>query len=85
MGDAEQIISDAMGDKEAMDNLQKLHDDEDDSYAKSTIKDYMDRLAKEGLFTMQRDIAMKDNAGPQESAEADPNIARMQELINYRS
>ena len=85
MTDAEQIISDAMGDKEAMDNLQKLYDDEDDSYAKSTIKDYMDRLAKEGLFTMQRDIAMADNAGPQESAEADPNIARMQELINYRS
>ena len=78
MGDAEAIISDASGDKEAMDNLQKLHDDEDDAYAKSTIKDYMSRLEKEGLFRMQRDIAMADNAGPEESV--DPTIARIKDL-----
>lgn len=78
MGDAEAIISDASGDKEAMDNLQRLHDDEDDAYAKSTIKDYMSRLEKEGLFRMQRDIAMADNAGPEESV--DPTIARIKDL-----
>ena len=59
-----------------------MHDDQDDSYAKSTVKDYIDRLEKEGLGKMQRDIAMADNAGPQESA--DPTIARMQELIKYQ-
>ena len=78
MGDAEAIISDASDDKEAMDNLQKLHDDEDDAYAKSTIKDYMSRLEKEGLSRMQSDIAMADNAGPEESV--DPTIARIKDL-----
>jgi len=78
MGDAEAIISDASGDKEAMDNLQRLHDDEDDAYAKSTIKDYMSRLEKEGLFRMQRDIAMADNAGPEESV--DPTLSRIKHL-----
>ena len=64
MGDAENIISQASGDKEAMDDLQRLHDDEDDSYAKSVIKDYMSQLEKEGLFRMQRDIAMQENKTP---------------------
>ena len=85
MTDAEAILSDASSDEEAKANLQRLHDEQDDSYAKSTVKDYIDRLEKEGLGKMQRDIAMADNAGPQESAETDPNIARMQELINYRN
>ena len=64
MGDAENIISQASGDKEAMDDLQRLHDEEDDSYAQSTIKDYMSRLEKEGLFRMQRDLAMQENKTP---------------------
>ena len=64
MGDAENIISQASGDKEAMADLQRLHDDEDDSYAKSVIKDYMSQLEKEGLFRMQRDIAMQENKTP---------------------
>ena len=82
MTDAEAILSDASSDEEAKAELQRLHDDQDDSYAKSTVKDYIDRLEKEGLGKMQRDIAMADNAGPQESA--DPTIARMQELIKYQ-
>jgi hypothetical protein len=84
MTDAEAILSDASSDEEARAELQRLHDDQDDSYAKSTVKDYIDRLEKEGLGKMQRDIAMADNAGPQESAETDSNIARMQELIKYQ-
>ena len=47
-----------------MADLQRLHDDEDDSYAKSVIKDYMSQLEKEGLFRMQRDIAMQENKTP---------------------
>lgn len=85
MGDAEKIISDASSDEEAKADLQKLHDMQDDSYAKSTVADYIARLEKEGLGAMQSKLAMADNAGTQESAEADTNIARMQELINYRS
>jgi hypothetical protein len=83
MGDAEKIISDASSDEEAKADLQKLHDMQDDSYAKSTVADYIARLEKEGLGAMQSKLAMADMAG--ESTETDPNIARMQELINYRN
>ena len=84
MGDAENIISQASGDKEAMDDLQRLHDEEDDSYAQSTIKDYMSRLEKEGLFRMQRDLAMQENKTPGHShydkESVDPILLRIKDL-----
>jgi hypothetical protein len=90
MGDAEKIISDASSDEEAKADLQKLHDMQDDSYAKSTVADYIARLEKEGLGAMQSKLAMADMAGesteeaidPQ--AQTNPELARMKELISYK-
>ncbi len=90
MGEAESIISDASSDEQAKADLQKLHDMQDDSYAKSTVADYIARLEKEGLSAMQRELAMADMAGEstQEAidpqAQTNPELARMKELISYK-
>ena len=90
MGEAESIISDASSDEQAKADLQKLHDMQDDSYAKSTVADYIARLEKEGLSAMQRELAMADMAGESTQEAIDPQtqttpqLARIKELISYK-
>jgi len=76
--DAENILSDASETVDAIEELEKLKDSEDDSYAKKVIQDYIDQTKEKGLSHMQSQIAMSDNAGPNESVD------RLRELAGIK-
>ena len=78
MVDAENILSDASETVDAIEELEKLKDSEDDSYAKKVIQDYIDQTKEKGLGHMQSQIAMADNAGPNESVD------RLKELAGIK-
>ena len=78
MVDAENILSDASETVDAIEELEKLKDSEDDSYAKKVIQDYIDQTKEKGLSYMQSQIAMADNAGPNESVD------RLKELAGIK-
>ena len=78
MVDAENILSDASETVDAIEELEKLKDSEDDSYAKKVIQDYIDQTKEKGLSHMQSQIAMADNAGPNESVD------RLKELAGIK-
>jgi len=78
MTDAENILSDASETVDAIENLEKLKDGEEDSYARKVIQDYIDQTKEKGLSYMQNQIAMADNAGPDES------IDRIKELAGIK-
>jgi len=78
MVDAENILSDASETVDAIEELEKLKDSEDDSYAKKVIQDYIDQTKEKGLSHMQSQIAMADDAGPNESVD------RLRELAGIK-
>lgn len=75
MTDAENILSDASDTADAIEELEKLRDSEDDSYAKKVVQDYIDQTKEKGLGHMQSQIAMADGAGPDESIDRLKHLA----------